>query len=144
MWFSLPAATMSVSRCSRLRISTQNAIVSCNHVGTFRILRKSSILDNINAREFARRLWGDIYFDKTTRKFSKKPPASNAQRTFVEFILEPLYKIFSQVLPWDFRSLNIMNTLLRLWATWTLVFPTWWRSWTLSWPRKSRRWMCDP
>ncbi|PIO61335.1 GTP-binding domain protein [Teladorsagia circumcincta] len=50
----------------------------------------------INAREFARRLWGDIYFDKNTRKFSKKPPSSTAQRTFVEFILEPLYKIFSQ------------------------------------------------
>uniref|UniRef100_A0A0K0DEA0 Tr-type G domain-containing protein n=1 Tax=Angiostrongylus cantonensis TaxID=6313 RepID=A0A0K0DEA0_ANGCA len=53
---------------------------------------------NINAREFARRLWGDIYFDKSTRKFAKKPPASNSQRTFIEFILEPLYKIFSQVI----------------------------------------------
>lgn len=73
--------------------------------------------NNINAREFARRLWGDIYFDKTTRKFSKKPPASNAQRTFVEFILEPLYKIFSQVvgdvdtcLPHMMTELNIKLT----------------------------------
>lgn len=31
------------------------------------------------------------------RRFSKKSPGGNAQRSFVEFILEPLYKIFSQV-----------------------------------------------
>ncbi|KAK6028841.1 GTP-binding domain protein [Ostertagia ostertagi] len=71
----------------------------------------------INAREFARRLWGDIYFDKSTRKFSKKPPSSTAQRSFVEFILEPLYKIFSQVvgdvdtcLPHMMSELNIRLT----------------------------------
>ncbi|EPB73115.1 elongation factor Tu GTP binding domain protein [Ancylostoma ceylanicum] len=72
---------------------------------------------NINANEFARRLWGDIYFDKNTRKFSKKPPTANTQRTFVEFILEPLYKIFSQVvgdvdtcLPHMMSELNIKLT----------------------------------
>lgn len=47
--------------------------------------------------EFARRLWGDQYFDKKTRKFVKKPPHQGASRSFVEFVLEPLYKIFSQV-----------------------------------------------
>lgn len=31
------------------------------------------------------------------RKFSKKPPHGSAQRSFVEFILEPLYKLFAQV-----------------------------------------------
>ncbi|GAB6026747.1 U5 small nuclear ribonucleoprotein component [Chamberlinius hualienensis] len=51
----------------------------------------------INESEFARRLWGDIYFNNKTRKFSKKPPHSSAQRSFVEFILEPLYKLFAQV-----------------------------------------------
>ncbi|XP_052246978.1 116 kDa U5 small nuclear ribonucleoprotein component-like [Dreissena polymorpha] len=50
----------------------------------------------INEREFARRLWGDIYFNSKTRKFSKKPPSASAPRSFVEFILEPLYKIFAQ------------------------------------------------
>ena len=48
-------------------------------------------------KELASRLWGDMYFLSTRRTFVKKPPHSNAQRTFVEFILEPLYKIFSQV-----------------------------------------------
>jgi len=32
------------------------------------------------------------------RKFSKKAPMSTSQRSFVEFILEPLYKIFAQVM----------------------------------------------
>ncbi|KFD69724.1 hypothetical protein M514_18109 [Trichuris suis] len=52
---------------------------------------------NIEANEFARRLWGDIYFNKKTRKFVRKAPNSETPRTFVQFILEPLYKIFSQI-----------------------------------------------
>jgi len=51
----------------------------------------------VDYREFAKRLWGDVYFNQKTRKFSKKAAHSNAQRSFVEFILEPLYKIFAQV-----------------------------------------------
>ena len=47
--------------------------------------------------DFGRRLWGDIYFNPRTRKFVKKPPTSTSQRTFVEFVLEPLYKIFSHI-----------------------------------------------
>jgi hypothetical protein len=46
---------------------------------------------------FVRRLWGDIYFNSKTRKFTKKPAHGSAQRSFVEFILEPLYKIFAHV-----------------------------------------------
>ncbi|CAO1417223.1 unnamed protein product [Diamesa hyperborea] len=47
--------------------------------------------------EFARRLWGDMYFNSKTRKFTKKPAHSSAPRSFVEFILEPIYKLFAQV-----------------------------------------------
>jgi len=47
--------------------------------------------------EFARRLWGDVYFHPDSRTFKRKPPAGGAERTFVAFILEPLYKIYSQV-----------------------------------------------
>ena len=32
-----------------------------------------------------------------SRRFTKKAPSSASQRSFVEFILEPLYKIFAQV-----------------------------------------------
>ncbi|KAF4533327.1 hypothetical protein B566_EDAN004448 [Ephemera danica] len=52
---------------------------------------------DINVNDFAKRLWGDIYFNSKTRKFTKKAPHNSAQRSFVEFILEPLYKIFAQV-----------------------------------------------
>lgn len=52
---------------------------------------------SINVNEFAKRLWGDIFFNSKTRKFTKKPAHNTAQRSFIEFILEPLYKIFAQV-----------------------------------------------
>ncbi|XP_065072846.1 116 kDa U5 small nuclear ribonucleoprotein component [Ochlerotatus camptorhynchus] len=57
----------------------------------------SDTYDGVNPTEFARRLWGDMYFHNKSRKFTKKPPHSSAQRSFVEFILEPLYKLFAQV-----------------------------------------------
>lgn len=57
----------------------------------------SDTYGGINTREFSRRLWGDIYFNSKTRRFTKKPPHSTSQRSFVEFILEPMYKIFSQI-----------------------------------------------
>ena len=65
------------------------------HLGIF--ITTSRYGPEINENELARRLWGDIYFNNRTRKFSRKPPHSSAQRSFVEFILEPLYKIFAQV-----------------------------------------------
>lgn len=46
--------------------------------------------------QFALKLWGDVYFNAKTRKFSKKPTSATQQRSFIEFILEPLYKIFAQ------------------------------------------------
>lgn len=48
------------------------------------------------ADQFAQRLWGDVYFHPTRRTFSKKAPSAQSPRTFIQFILEPLYKIFSQ------------------------------------------------
>lgn len=51
--------------------------------------------------EFAQRLWGNIYFNKKTRKFQKTPPDDETPRTFVQFILEPLYKLYSQIVGED-------------------------------------------
>ena len=51
-----------------------------------------------DAREFARRLWGDVWFHADTRTFRRKAPlGGDAPRSFVQFVLEPLYKIYSQV-----------------------------------------------
>lgn len=51
----------------------------------------------IDTDKFMERLWGDIYFKPETRKFTKKQEGG-LQRSFVHFILEPLYKIYTQVL----------------------------------------------
>ena len=54
-------------------------------------------LGGLDTAAFADRLWGDFYFDADTRKFSRKGKDPEANRTFVHFILEPLYKLYSQV-----------------------------------------------
>jgi len=51
----------------------------------------------VPADELAKRLWGDWYHDPEQCTFTKKKPSSGAAtRTFVQFILEPLYKMYSQ------------------------------------------------
>lgn len=49
-------------------------------------------------KEFAHRLWGDVWYVESERKFKRKSPGGGVQRSFVHFILEPLYKVHSQVL----------------------------------------------
>ena len=72
----------------------------------------------IEAADFAKRLWGDFYFNPETRKFTRKPPpGGGTQRAFVHFLLEPLYKIYSQVLGEDahglYRTLQELGVRLR-------------------------------
>eukprot|EP00040_Diaphanoeca_grandis_P038596 m.256846 g.256846 ORF g.256846 m.256846 type:complete len:980 (+) comp34757_c0_seq1:238-3177(+) len=45
--------------------------------------------------KFAERLWGEVYYHRKT--FTRKAPKEQTPRTFVQFILEPLYKIFSVI-----------------------------------------------
>lgn len=51
-----------------------------------------------DSSKFASCLWGDMYYHPDTRTFKKKPPMGGGERSFVQFILEPLYKIYSQVI----------------------------------------------
>ncbi|KAI0673628.1 P-loop containing nucleoside triphosphate hydrolase protein [Trametes maxima] len=53
---------------------------------------------SVDVNAFAERLWGDIWFNDETRKFTRKPADPEANRTFVHFILDPLYKLYSHVL----------------------------------------------
>jgi 116 kDa U5 small nuclear ribonucleoprotein component len=54
--------------------------------------------DGFDYTKFSLKLWGDVYFNAKTRKFARnKPTTASQQRTFIEFILEPLYKIIAQV-----------------------------------------------
>ncbi len=48
---------------------------------------------------FAKNLWGDKYFDPTTGKIVKQQPRGlPSRRTFVQFVLEPLWKLYGQIL----------------------------------------------
>lgn len=51
----------------------------------------------VGAKTFGQRLWGDRFFDPETRKFEKSAKSPTSQRSFVEFVLEPIYKLHSQV-----------------------------------------------
>ncbi|OJA11333.1 hypothetical protein AZE42_10516 [Rhizopogon vesiculosus] len=53
---------------------------------------------SLDVAAFADRLWGDIYFNEETRKFTRKAVDPEQSRTFVHFILDPLYKLYSHVL----------------------------------------------
>ncbi|MEW5298101.1 MAG: hypothetical protein WDW36_001258 [Sanguina aurantia] len=53
---------------------------------------------SFDPREFAKRLWGDFYFRESDRSFRKAQVKDGPERSFVQFILEPLYKFYAQVL----------------------------------------------
>jgi U5 small nuclear ribonucleoprotein component len=57
--------------------------------------------DNLSVSEFAVRLWGDAYLDTSTKTFHSAPrecATPGVDRTFVTYILEPLYKIYTACL----------------------------------------------
>jgi 116 kDa U5 small nuclear ribonucleoprotein component len=60
-------------------------------------------------------LWGDIYFNGENRKFTRKAADPEQNRSFVHFILEPLYKLYSQVLSENTATLK--ETLAELGIT---------------------------
>ncbi|CEG40323.1 116 kda u5 small nuclear ribonucleoprotein component-like [Plasmopara halstedii] len=61
---------------------------------------------SVPASELAARFWGDKYFNPQTRTFTKKSPYPGALRSFVQFVLEPLYKMYSKVLDGDPKELS--------------------------------------
>lgn len=75
-------------------------------------LKYKTTSPELDAEAFAKRLWGDIYYNPSSRKFSRKPIDDGAKRSFEHFILEPLYKIFTHVLEQDKEGLS--ETLAKL------------------------------
>merc|ERR1719507_2798514 len=49
-------------------------------------------------KTLAKCLWGDLYFNQETGRFQKNAPAEDQPRSFVQFILEPVYKVFAHCL----------------------------------------------
>jgi U5 small nuclear ribonucleoprotein component len=67
---------------------------------------------SVNASTLMKLLWGDYYYNSETRKFMKKPTKFHSQRVFVQFILEPLYKIMTHSVSHEKPELEkILSTL---------------------------------
>jgi U5 small nuclear ribonucleoprotein component len=48
--------------------------------------------------QFMKVLWGDYYYNRDTKKFMRETLGPFTKRAFVEFILEPMYKIISHTI----------------------------------------------
>lgn len=57
------------------------------------------------------KLWGDWYFDNQTREFNDSEYATASKRGFVEFVLEPIYKIYSIVLGTDPKGFLLIKLI---------------------------------
>lgn len=64
-------------------------------------------LGSIDVPQLAARLWGDIYYVAETRTFSRKAADPGFPRSFVYFVLEPLYKLYTQVLSEETDNLRV-------------------------------------
>jgi len=53
---------------------------------------------DVNARDLSVRLWGDIFFNPKRRSFTRKGTEEGSKRTFVKFVLEPIYKLYSHTI----------------------------------------------
>jgi len=61
----------------------------------------------LSAKELSLRLWGDAWLDPATRTFKKSaPPGGGTPRTFVQYLLEPLYKLYSACLSEEPETLS--------------------------------------
>ena len=79
--------------------------------------------------EFSKRLWGEAYLDPTTRTFQKRArdctPVDSEQpiqRTFCQFVLNPIYKIYAACLGESessvkatLRSVGILLSRINFW-----------------------------
>lgn len=90
------------TKATEKRISPEkgNVLFSCTDLGwcfTLPSFAKmyTDTFGDINTEEFARRLWGDVYFNPKKRSFTRKPVEERATRSFVHFVLEPIYKLFT-------------------------------------------------
>jgi 116 kDa U5 small nuclear ribonucleoprotein component len=70
--------------------------------------RESRVKSTIQeTSHFAKRLWGDWYFNPKSNKITKRPPtATGSKRTFVQYILEPLWKLYGSILSSNTKDLQ--------------------------------------
>ncbi|KAI9720026.1 MAG: hypothetical protein M1812_003153 [Candelaria pacifica] len=87
----------------RLSPEKGNVAFACSSMGwcftlpSFAKMYADSYPD-VNAMEFSMRMWGDIFFNPRSRKFTRKAVEERAKRTFVNFVLEPIYKLYAHTI----------------------------------------------
>jgi 116 kDa U5 small nuclear ribonucleoprotein component len=102
---SIDSTNISSYPLQRISPELNNVIfASAEHGWSFSLLSFATLYSNrnkgqIDAAAMAKRLWGDWYFNEETKAFSKTRPHPSTPRTFIQFILDPVYKIYSQVPP---------------------------------------------
>merc|ERR1711881_350504 len=52
----------------------------------------------VEVPKLMKRLWGDNYFDAKNKKWVKNPSKTTPHRAFVQFILQPIYKVFDAIM----------------------------------------------
>ena len=87
----------------RLSPEKGNVAFACTSMGWCVTLQSFAKLygesyPKIDSDEFARRLWGDIFFNPRSRRFTRRGVEENSKRTFVTFVLEPIYKLYSHAI----------------------------------------------
>ncbi|MEN2496464.1 MAG: U5 small nuclear ribonucleoprotein component [Marteilia pararefringens] len=90
---------------------------SLSHFSKLYCEKFSSKVKQINSLKFAQMLWGDIYYDPLTKKFKNTQYTQNEgnlQPTFVNFVLNPIYKIFVATLSYEPTSSKIQDLLKNL------------------------------
>lgn len=98
---SVIAATVPLTAASK-RISPEkgNVLFACTNMGwcfTLQSFAKmyTDTFGDIDTEEFAKRLWGDVFYNPKKRNFTRKAVEDRSARSFVHFVLEPIYKIFT-------------------------------------------------
>src|SRR5277367_5010302 len=87
----------------RLSPEKGNVAFACTEMGwcfTLQSFAKmyAETYPKVDAAEFGRRLWGDIFYNPKSRKFTRKGMEERSKRTFVNFVLEPIYKLYSHTI----------------------------------------------
>ncbi|KAI6782274.1 Pre-mRNA-splicing factor cwf10 [Emericellopsis cladophorae] len=98
---SVIADTVPLTAASK-RISPEkgNVLFACTDMGwcfTLPSFAKmyTDTYGDIDPEEFAKRLWGDVFYNPKKRNFTRKGTEERSARSFVHFVLEPIYKLFT-------------------------------------------------
>jgi len=103
----------------RLSPEKGNVAFACSNMGWIFTLQSfakmySDSYPEVDTKAFAVRLWGDIFFNPKRRSFTRKGVEEGSKRTFVNFVLEPIYKLYSHTISESPEDLKATLKTLRI------------------------------